>query len=229
MKEYYKYYVAVHLEDKSYLGNMTQIGWWNNFTIYEIEDHAISRLDLLRVRTVNLPKKIAYGWKFCDVQRDYIRVDANNTPFIEQIGGVDKLEPHKAGKYTYYLTEEDKEVGVAFGKIMLKELLHRSYRNMWLYTKNNFSDMYLEYFSYVYQTDDKNFISTTENNFSKLTEDYKQYYKKLGILVENMSKLESMIENISTIPEFHAAFYQITVDLNSFPEKIRTNETIKNV
>ena len=229
MKEYYKYYIAVHFEDRLHLGNMPAVGWWRNYTIYEVEDHVISRLDLIKVRVVSMPKKIAYGWAFCEAQRDFIRVDANNTPLIEQIGGLKNLEPHKQGKYTYYLTDEDKANGIAFAKIILKEYLYRNYKNMWAYTKENYSDIYSEYFLYVYGTNDKTLISNVEKTFPKLTLEYKKYYKQLGVLVEDMSKLEDMIDNIESISDVHQTVHDVIVRIDSFPEIIRRDEKIKNV
>jgi hypothetical protein len=230
MNEFYKYYIAIHFEDKNALGNIPPIGWWNtNYYIYEVEDHVISRLDLLKVRVVSMSQKVAYGWNFCTAQRDHIKVRESNLLVIEQIGGKEKLELYKPEYYKYYLTEDDIANGVAFGKIMLKEHLYRNYKNIWSYTKENYSDIYSEYFTYVYGTDDKELISQTENKFPKQIEDYKKYYKNLSVLVEDMAILENTIDSIGSIEDVHKALYEIAIRIDSFPQTILENREIKNV
>lgn len=226
MSEYYKYYIALHFEDKSAVGNIQPIGWWNNsYYVYEIEDHVISRLDFLKSRVVSMSKEVAYGWNFALAQRDHIKVRESNTLVIEQLGGKEKLELYKPEYYKYYLTETDIANGIAFAKLMLKEELNRAYKNIWKYTNQVHSDIYNEYFSYVYGTDNKEFILSTETKFSKQTNNYKQYYKNLEILVEDMSSLENKIDSIGSIPDVHRVLYEITIHINSFPEIIFRNKS----
>jgi hypothetical protein len=223
------YYIAVHLEDKNYLGNLQEIGYWENFFIYEVEDHLISRLNLLNIRVVNLSKEVAYGYKFANPQTE--RISLTNSGYMyEQLKDRDlEPNPRKPGKYKYYLTEEDFRVGILFAKEILREKVYREYKNLWTYTKDNYSEFYKEYLNNVYKTYNDEDVKSVEKKYPTIVSMHKEYQSKLEEFVRYMYEAEQVVESIKTSADVHGALLYLYNAINSLQETLSNDRETRYV
>lgn len=220
------FYIAVYLDDKQHIGNIKEIGFWHNYFVYEIEDTLASRLEFLKIRCIPMPKEVAHGWKFTDLHRPFIVI---RDQALSMYGfSKEETEFHNVGKRRYVMTEEDKKNGVSFAKLVLKEEIYRKSKNLWEYTKNNYSDIYQEYFSYVYGTDDKNFITAVENKYPKAVRGYKNKFLDMEFLVEKMYKAEEVVDSIKDCADVRAATGFLYDLFNSLAETIEKDKKTKN-
>lgn len=203
MQVFPKIYVAVYIDDKHEMGALKELGNWHNYYIYEVEDQVASRLEFLKTHCIPLPNKdIANAWKFADAAREFLVIRDEALSFYDITK--EQTQFHNIGKRKYIMTEEDKRNGLVFAKLILKGELYRKFKNIFEYTKDNNSEIYDSFVSYVYGTDDKTFIDRIEKSYPKVVSNYKQKQKYLEILISEMSKAEDLIDSAKNCIDIRA-------------------------
>lgn len=221
------YYLAVHFEDKSLLGNLKEIGFWENYYVYEIEDHVISRIDLLKIRPVMFPSKsIAMGWLFATAQTDAVKVHPGTHvgDYVTEIGS-DRVVPHTKGRIKYTLNEQDVLNGAKFAKLVLHEKVDRDYENMWIYTRPQpFSRLLSEYAMYVRSAD-----APFDPAFQWIFNMHDSAYARIKMLVDALYDTHVMIEQIDGPPAAHAVLLHHFNQINNLPQLLLQDRETDNV
>ena len=216
------YYMAVHFEDKTYMGNLREIGSWYDYYVYEIEDHVLSRVDLVRTRPVMLPSKdIAMGWLFATAQTDAIKINHGTfvADYLAEIGS-DRIVPHTKERIKYTLSEQDVLNGIKFAKLILHEKVDRAYENMWLYTKpQSFSRLLSDYMMYTRATG-----LPVDTKLQRLFDVQDSHYATMKSVTDSLHATHSMIEQIDGSPATHAVLLHHFNEINSLPVLLRDEE-----
>lgn len=187
-------YFALHLDDKHVMGNIPDIGQWQNFYVYDVDDQILFRLNLANVQPVFLPsKEVAMGWKFAAEIRDYMRVGEGGV-MANQLGE-ENLHPHKPGKFTYYLNDTDRSLGVEFARIILRTKLYREYGVVLTSLQSKYSKIYNYYITHVLNNCDDDEIQRIQSRMPGLLERHKEYNNKLKILANEVYDIDLMIED----------------------------------
>jgi len=217
------YYMAVHFEDKAYMGSLKEIGFWEHYYVYEIEDHVLSRVDLLRVRPVMFPSKhVAMGWLFATAQTDAVKVHPD-TYASEHLAEIDstRMVPHTKGRVKYTLNEQDVQNGAEFAKLVLHEKVDRDYENMWIYTKpQSFSRLLSDYVTYV-----KASGLPADPQLQRLYDAQDYQYAAMKKVVDALYDTHVMIEQIDGSPAANAVLLHHFNQINNLPTILRDAET----
>lgn len=215
------YYLAVHFEDKSYLGNLTQVGFWEHYYIYEIEDHVLSRVDLLRTRPVVFPsKEVAMGWLFATAQRDSIKIPDRGgvADYVKTLAG--NYMPYTKERIKYELTEDDVQAGITFAKLILHEKVDRDFENMWKYVKPQpYSPLLAEYITHV------RLAADVDPALSHLIASHDKYNVALKTVADALYDTHVMIEQMADIPDVHAVLLHHFNQINDLPKTLTDKET----
>ncbi len=217
------YYMAVHFEDKTHMGSLKEIGFWEHYYVYEIEDHVLSRVDLLRVRPVMFPSKhVAMGWLFATAQTDAIKVhpgtDAGD--YLTEIGN-DRVVPYTKGRIKYTLNEQDVQNGAEFAKLVLHEKVDRDYENMWIYTKPQpFSPLLSDYVTHIRAAG-----LPVEPELQRLFDAQDSHYTSMKKIVDAVYDTHVMIEQIDSSAAAHAVLLHHFNQINNLPTILRDAET----
>ncbi len=215
--------MAVYLEDKACLGSLKEIGFWENYFIYEIEDHVLSRIDLLRVRPVMFPSKhVAMGWLFATAQTDAVKVHPGTyvSDYLIEIGN-DRIVPHTKGRIKYTLNEQDVQNGAEFAKLVLHEKVDRDYENLWIYTKPQpFSRLLSDYVTYVRAAG-----LPADPQLQRLYDAQDSQHAAMKKVVDALYDTHVMIEQIDGSPAANAVLLHHFNQINSLPTLLKDAET----
>lgn len=216
------YYIAVHFEDKVYMGSLKEIGSWYDYYVYEVEDHVLSRIDLVRTRPVMLPSKdVAMGWLFATAQTDAIKINHGTfiADYLAEIGS-DRIVPHTKERIKYTLNEKDVLNGIKFAKLILHEKVDRAYENMWIYTKPQpFSRLLSDYVMHVRAAG-----LSADPELQQLFDAQDSHYAAMKRVVDSLYDTHVMIEQIDGSPSTHAVLLHHFNQINSLPALLRIEE-----
>lgn len=222
------YYIAVHFEDKRSVGNIPDIGQWENYYVYELDADTISRLDFTNALTARFPSKdVAYAWKFAGDIRDFIRVGEYGIT-SEQVGK-HNLHFHKPGKFTYYITDEDRQNGIEFAKIVLKAKINRDFANIAKYTQEHDSQVSNAYVTMVYAMKDAELVADLENRMPTLVKNYRRHVAYMQKIATELHNLECMVDSIKTPLDVRGVQDHLRVTLIELPKTIVKDRKISNV
>jgi len=215
------YYVAVHFEDKQYMGNLKEIGFWENYFVYEIEDHVLSRVDLTRVRLVTFPSiDVAMGWLFASAQTSVVKVSDRGgiSDYVRSLGG--SYIPYTKERIKYTMTDADIENGVAFAKAVLHEKADRDFENMWSYIKPQpYSSILAQY---AVQHKD---VESDDAIVRHVATAHAQYDAEFSVLANVLYDTHVMIEQMSSILDVHAVLLHHFKQINDLPTELKDKET----
>lgn len=202
------FYLGVHFEDKQYMGNLTEIGYWENYFIYEVEEHVLVRWDFQRIRPVVFPsKEVAMGYLFAHETRPYLRVGAfgHGIKYL----GQENCEPYKNDKFTYYLKEQDIENGLKFAKLILREKVSRDYDNLWRCLQPRTSSHVLD-----------EYVNSSVDVPDSLTQEYAERDTALYVIANILHQEHQMIDALSTTKDVQAYLAHHYVEINAAPQRI---------
>ena len=215
------YYVAVHFEDKQYMGNLKEIGFWENYYVYEIEDHVISRVDLTRMRIVTLPsKEVAMGWLFASAQTDAVKVSDRGglSDYVRSLDG--SYIPYTKERIKYTITEKDTQNGVAFAKAILHEKADRDFENMWSYIKPQpYSPILAEYAAR------NKTLKSDDPIVAHVSNAHAQYETEFSKLANELYDTHVMIEQMSDVQDVFAVLLYHFKQINDLPTELKDKET----
>lgn len=214
------YYLAVHFEEKSCFGNLPEIGFWENYYVYEIEDHVLSRLDLLKSRPVIFPsKEVAMGWLFATAQTDSIKITdrGGTSEYLKTLSG--KWIPYTKDRIKYEITNADISAGILFAKLVLHEKVDRDFANMWKYVKPQPHSDFIA--SYANSTR----VADSDPALAHLIASYKEHDAVLKKIVDAICDSHVMVEQMSDIPDVHAALLFHFKQINELPATLKAEST----
>lgn len=215
------YYLAVHFEDKQYMGNLKEIGFWESYFVYEIEDHVLSRVDLIRVRPVIFPSyEVAMGWLFASTQTPTVKVMEHGgiSEYVRSLDG--EWVPYTKGRIKYTMTEKDIANGVAFAKIVLHEKVDRDFENMWKYIKPQpYSPLLAEYITQL------RISGKADKSLAHLTQSHDTYDAQLQNISMALYDTHVMIDRMETIPDVFAVLLYHFKQINDLPTTLKDKET----
>lgn len=223
------YYIGVHLEDRSCIGNHKEIGFWQNYFVYEIEDHVISRLDLAQRRVVVFPSKdVAMGWLFANPNRDAITVRPANNEYVLDYLGRENLVPKTLEKYKYFITPTDADNGLLFAKLVLREKVNRDYETMWSYIKSyGHSPLLSEYlFRARLAGGGSSFLSDLDPALLALDDEYFHCLKVLG---KELLDEHRKIDALSCANDVNKYLAYMHDRINDLPKAIISDRRTNNV
>ena len=103
-------------------GYIKVIGTYLNYSVGRIPDeYCDNRVELHKIDAIVIPENIAPGYKFADIYGDYVSVK-KNTQLADDFSLLQSDEDQTI-KVRYFLTEEDRQLGVTFNKIVMKKII----------------------------------------------------------------------------------------------------------
>jgi xylose isomerase len=201
------------------MGNLTEIGFWENYFVYEVEDHVMSRLDLVRTRPVMLPSKdVAMGWLFALAQTDSVKV-SNRGGICEYVQGLSGgYIPYTKERIKYTITEKDIENGVNFAKLVLHEKVDRDFENMWLYMKPQPHSPLLAQYA-------RDYAESTDPLREYISKRHAQHDAKFAILANALFDTHVMIDQMAERTDVHALIVHHFNQVNDLPKMLKDTKT----
>ena len=200
-------------------GYVKIMGTYLGYHIGRIEDEYYdSRVDFIHLDAVVISEDIAPGYKFADIYKDYVSMRLNATiiedfPFLQS-------DEHPDTKVKYYLTDQDRELGVAFNKFILNKIVEDRFTQRLRELQVNASALeeatwnqqikeaegYLANSEYNTPIIDKLIEDTqyTKNEYAnKILTRQNEYYIKLAEMLKEQRGIERKIKLCNTIADCH--------------------------
>lgn len=201
-------------------GYIRVIGTYMNYNIGRIEDiYCDHRVELNKIDAVVIPNDIAPGFKFADIYLDRMSI-RKGSHIMQEFPDLMQSDEPESEKVRYYLTAEDKELGVKFNKFVMNKII-----------ADRFSERFKELFvdasilekatweeqkreALLYQQDNNAQtplldVLATGRNISKadlatkILNKVNEYNTKLANLLVEQQLLEQRVKACVTIPDCH--------------------------
>lgn len=103
-------------------GYINIIGTYLNYAVGRIPDeYCDNRVELHKMDAIVIPEEIASGYKFADIYKDHLSVKRGTT--IWDDFSLLLSDEDSSQKVRYMLTEDDRMLGVAFNKLVMKKII----------------------------------------------------------------------------------------------------------
>jgi len=201
-------------------GYVIKLGSYLNYTVGRIPDeYDDNRVELKKMNAVVVPEEFARGYLFADIYKDYVSI-RTNSHIIDEFPQFANSGETESEKVKYFLTNEDRELGVKFNKfVMLKVIADRFSERM----KNlivDASDLEMATWeeqkreALAYQLDNTTSTPlidilaagrniTRETLVNKILTNVESYKIKLANLLVEQQQLEQRVKACQTIPDCH--------------------------
>ncbi len=201
-------------------GYIQIIGMYLNYNYGRIADeYNDMRVELNKLGATVISEEVAKGFIFANIYKDYISV-RTNSHIMDEIPQFAESSETEAEKVKYFLTDEDRSVGVAFNKVAMKKVVadrfSERYKELMLdastLEKDTWEEQKREAFGWMadedYQTPIIDILSTgrgiEKSTFvQKIITNVTAYNVKLANLLLEQQLLEERIKACETIADCH--------------------------
>lgn len=201
-------------------GYIQVIGMYLNYNYGRIADeYNDMRVELNKLGATVISEEVAKGFIFANIYKDYISV-RTNSHIMDEIPQFAESSETEAEKVKYFLTDEDRSVGVAFNKVAMKKVVadrfSERYKELMLdastLEKDTWEEQKREAFGWTadedYQTPIIDILSTgrgiEKSTFvQKIITNVTAYNVKLANLLLEQQLLEERIKACETIADCH--------------------------
>ena len=203
-----------------YPGYVIKLNSYLNYNVARIPDeYDDNRVELKKLNAVVVPEQFARGFIFADIYKDYVSI-RTNSHIMDEFPDLATSGETDAEKVKYFLTDDDRELGVKFNKfVMLKVIADRFSERL----KNlNVDASDLETATWEeqkrealsYQLDNTTTTPLIDilasgkgidrsDLVAKILSNVEAYKVKLANLLVEQQQLEQRVKACQTIPECH--------------------------
>lgn len=182
------------------------------------DEYYDTRVDFLKLNAVVISEDLAPGYKFANIYKDYVSMRQNSN-IIEDFPLLQSSEEENT-KVKYYLTDEDKALGVEFNKLVMRKFVEDRFTQKLRELQVNASE--LEAATWRQQTKEAeryladNTVSTPiidaliegtdytrEEYANKIITREAAYFEKLATMLKSQRAIERRIKECTTIADCH--------------------------
>ena len=182
------------------------------------DEYYDTRVDFLKLNAIVIDEDLAPGYKFADIYKDYVSMRQTSN-IIEDFPLLQSAEPENL-KVKYYLTDEDKALGVAFNKFVMRKFVEDRFTQKLRELQVNASE--LETATWRQQTKEaEKYLAdntastpiidaliegtdyTREEYANKIIARESAYFEKLAGMLKSQRAIERRIKECETIADCH--------------------------
>jgi hypothetical protein len=201
-------------------GYIQIVGMYLNYNYGRIADeYNDMRVELNKIGATVISEEVARGFVFANIYKEYISV-RTNSHIMDEIPQLAESGETDEEKVKYYLTDEDRDLGVAFNKAAMKKVVSdrfsERYKELMLdasiLEKDTWEEQKREAFGWTadsdYQTPIIDILSTGRGIdksvfVQKIITNVTTYNTKLATLLLEQQLLEERIKSCETIADCH--------------------------
>jgi len=201
-------------------GYIQVIGTYLNYNYGRIADeYNDMRVELNKIGATVISEEVAKGFVFANIYKEYVSV-RTNSHIMDEIPQLAESGETDEEKIKYYLTDDDRDSGLAFNKAIMKKVVSdrfsERYKELMLdassLEKDTWEEQKREAFGWVadsdYQTPIIDILSTGRGIdksifVQKIITNITAYNTKLATLLLEQQLLEERIKSCETIADCH--------------------------
>jgi hypothetical protein len=201
-------------------GYIQVVGMYLNYNYGRIADeYNDMRVELNKIGATVISEEVARGFVFANIYKEYVSVRTNSN-IMDEIPQLAESGETEEEKIKYYLTDEDRNYGLAFNKAIMKKVVSdrfsERYKELMLdasiLEKDTWEEQKREAFGWVadsdYQTPIIDILSTGRGIdksifVQKIITNVTAYNTKLATLLLEQQLLEERIKSCETIADCH--------------------------
>lgn len=201
-------------------GYVQIVGMYLNYYYGRIADeYNDMRIELNKLGASVITEDVAKGFVFADIYKEYISVRTNSN-IMDEIPQLAQSSESEEVKVKYFLTDEDREAGVKFNKVVMRKVVADRFSERYkelmvdasILEKDTWEEQKREAFGWIadndYQTPIIDILSTGRNIdksvfVQKVIDNVTTYNTKLANLLLEQQLMEERIKSCVTIADCH--------------------------
>jgi hypothetical protein len=197
-------------------GYIQIIGMYLNYNYGRIADeYNDMRVELNKLGATVISEEVAKGFVFANIYKDYISV-RTNSHIMDEIPQFAESSETEAEKVKYFLTDEDRSVGVAFNKMAMKKVV-----------ADRFSERYKELMLDASTLEKDTWEEQKREAFGWMAdEDYQTPIIDILCVGRNIDKATFVQKIITNVTAYNVKLANLLLEQQLLEERIRACETI---
>jgi adenylate kinase family enzyme len=197
-------------------GYIQVVGMYLNYNYGRIADeYNDMRVELNKLGATVISEEVAKGFVFANIYKDYISV-RTNSHIMDEIPQFAESSETEAEKVKYFLTDEDRSVGVEFNKMAMKKVV-----------ADRFSERYKELMLDASTLEKDTWEEQKREAFGWMAdEDYQTPIIDILCVGRNIDKATFVQKIITNVTAYNVKLANLLLEQQLLEERIKACETI---